>query len=85
MKHLKTFESYLDSPENQGLYDEMSKLLSQAGELCDCEISDPDSAIEALEELGTNEAINLSEEISALLNQIYEAESEAFFNEEDEE
>ena len=81
MKKLKKFESFLNDSVPSSSFDEMSELLTRANilicnhrglnpEECD-EVTDVDSAIDGLTEVGTDEAISLKAEIADKDDEIY--------------
>jgi len=85
LRRLKETSSYVGAAEDEGLYDAMGSLLEAAKELTDYELHSPEEAIEALYEEGSDEAIELAEAIDALSEEIDSVESEAYFNELDDE
>lgn len=86
MKRLKTFESYVDSAQDDGLYVQMSELLSRAEALYfeitgENEIfGSPEDAINSLIEFNEMEDVqDLIDNIEELNNQVDEIESEEFY------
>ena len=79
-RNINETSSYVGAAEDEGLYDAMGSLIEAASAMTDYELSSPEEAMEALHEEGSDEAIELSEAIDALNDEIDSVEAEAHYN-----